>query len=67
MSGSLCRSAPAAQALGGWLSGAIYDLTGTYSAAFLNGVAWNLLNLGIACWLLLDDRPRLSRRLAAAT
>ena len=53
-------------ALGGWLSGAIYDLTGTYSAAFLNGVAWNLLNLGIACWLLLDGRPRLSRRLAAA-
>ncbi|MFO1047998.1 MAG: MFS transporter [Geminicoccaceae bacterium] len=53
-------------ALGGWLSGAIYDLTGTYAAAFLNGVIWNLLNLGIACWLLLDGRQRMSRRLAAA-
>ena len=35
-------------AIGGWLSGAIFDLTGSYQAAFLNGIAWNLLNLGIA-------------------
>jgi len=40
-------------ALGGWLSGAIYDLTGSYQAAFLNGIAWNLLNMGIAFWLLM--------------
>jgi MFS family permease len=42
-------------ALGGWLSGEIYDLTGSYQAAFLNGIAWNLLNLGIAFWLLVDQ------------
>jgi len=39
-------------ALGGWMSGAIYDLTGSYRAAFLNGIAWNLVNLSIASWLL---------------
>jgi MFS family permease len=41
-------------ALGGWLSGEIYDWTGSYQAAFLNGIAWNLLNMGIAFWLLLS-------------
>ena len=40
-------------AIGGWLSGAIYDLTGSYQAAFLNGIAWNLVNMSIAFWLLL--------------
>jgi MFS family permease len=39
-------------ALGGWLSGKIFDLTGRYQAAFLNGTAWNLLNLTIAILLL---------------
>jgi len=39
-------------ALGGWVSGAIFDLTGSYRAAFVNGIAWNLLNLTIATWLL---------------
>ena len=39
-------------ALGGWMSGAIFDLTGSYRAAFLNGIGWNLLNLAIAFWLL---------------
>jgi len=38
-------------ALGGWMSGWIFDLTGSYKAAFLNGIAWNLLNLSIAGWL----------------
>lgn len=41
-------------AIGGWLSGEIYDLTGSYRAAFLNGIAWNLLNMSIAIWLLLS-------------
>jgi MFS family permease len=41
-------------ALGGWLSGAIFDWTGSYQAAFLNGIAWNLLNMSIAFWLLLS-------------
>lgn len=46
-------------ALGGWMSGKIYDLTGSYQAAFLNGIAWNLLNMSIAFWLLF--RPRMAR------
>ena len=47
-------------ALGGWLSGEIFDLTGSYQAAFLHGIAWNLLNLGIAFWLLMGRRtPKL--------
>jgi MFS family permease len=45
-------------ALGGWLSGEIYDLTGSYQAAFLNGIAWNFLNLMIAIWLLTASRPK---------
>lgn len=40
-------------ALGGWMSGAVFDLTGSYRAAFLNGIAWNLLNMLIVGWLLL--------------
>jgi MFS family permease len=43
-------------ALGGWMSGEIFDLTGSYQAAFLNGIAWNLLNMSIACWLLFGPR-----------
>jgi MFS family permease len=39
-------------ALGGWLSGEIYDLTGSYAAAFIHGIAWNLLNLGICLTIL---------------
>jgi MFS family permease len=39
-------------ALGGWMCGAIFDLTGSYGAAFLNGTAWNLLNVGIVVFLL---------------
>ena len=43
-------------ALGGWLSGWIFDRTGSYDAAFINGIAWNLLNLAIAGWLYLRLR-----------
>jgi len=39
-------------ALGGWMSGKVFDLTGSYHAAFMNGIAWNLLNLTIAFFLL---------------
>jgi cyanate permease len=38
-------------ALGGWMSGFVFDVTGSYQAAFVNGIAWNLLNLGIVLWL----------------
>lgn len=37
----------AGMALGGWLSGVIYDLTGSYQAAFLHGIGWNVLNIAI--------------------
>jgi MFS family permease len=39
-------------ALGGWMSGKVFDLTGSYHAAFLNGLAWNALNISIAVFLL---------------
>ncbi len=39
-------------ALGGWMSGKIFDLTGSYHAAFINGIAWNLLNFSIVLALL---------------
>jgi MFS family permease len=39
-------------ALGGWMSGKAFDITGSYRAAFLNGIAWNLLNFSIVCFLL---------------
>ena len=53
----------AGMAIGGWMSGEIFDLTGSYQAAFLNGIAWNLLNMSIAFWLLLGH---LRRRTQAA-
>jgi MFS family permease len=39
-------------ALGGWMSGAIFDLTGSYRAAFVNGILFNLVNVSIALFLL---------------
>jgi MFS family permease len=39
-------------ALGGWMSGAVFDLTGSYRAAFMNGIAWNVLNICIVVFLL---------------
>ena len=47
-------------ALGGWLSGVVFDVTGSYRAAFVNGIAWNLLNLTIASTLWLRMRSRRS-------
>ena len=38
-------------ALGGWMSGWIFDVTGSYQAAFINGMGWNLLTLSIMGWL----------------
>ncbi len=48
-------------AAGGWMSGAIFDLTSSYRAAFMNGILWNLLNLSIALWLLRQPRMREAR------
>ena len=38
-------------AFGGYLSGVIFDATGSYRMAFLNGVGWNFVNLAIVTWL----------------
>ncbi|MGE5200908.1 MAG: MFS transporter [Acidobacteriota bacterium] len=45
-------------AAGGWMSGVVFDWTGSYQAAFLNGILWNLLNASIAVWLLRQPRGR---------
>lgn len=45
---------------GGWISGVIFDMTGSYQAAFLNGLAWNALNVGIALMLLFRARRRVA-------
>jgi len=51
-------------AFGGWVSGAIFDMTGSYRAAFINGIGFNLLNLTIAFSLLRRAGPRLQRSAA---
>jgi MFS family permease len=45
-------------ALGGWMGGVLFDMTGSYRAAFLNGIAWNILNAAIAAWLLMRQSRR---------
>jgi MFS family permease len=44
-------------AVGGWLTGFIYDLTGSYQVAFLNGIFWNGVNLAIVLAMLWRLRP----------
>ncbi len=45
---------------GGWVSGVIFDATGSYAAAFANGLAWNALNIAIMVGLLIRARSRLA-------
>jgi MFS family permease len=45
-------------ALGGWMSGVIFDLTGSYQAAFVNGIIFNLANVSIALFLLKRSTAR---------
>ncbi len=49
----------AGMALGGWMAGAIFDRTGSYAAALVNGIAWNVVNMAIATWLLQRQRRHL--------
>jgi MFS family permease len=58
--GAVIMATMLGMALGGWMSGKIFDLTGSYQAAVMNGILWNLLNLSIATWLFLRVR-RISR------
>ncbi|MDG1170346.1 MAG: MFS transporter [Sulfitobacter sp.] len=51
-------------ALGGWVSGQIYDLTGSYHWAFVNGIVWNGLNVAIMLWLLMRSKPRMPQAIA---
>ena len=53
-------------ALGGWMSGKVFDLTGSYSAAFVNGTAWNALNVTIAFFLLYRTRLLMGRAAQAS-
>jgi MFS family permease len=43
---------------GGWISGVIFDATGSYAAAFVNGLGWNALNITITVGLLLRSQRR---------
>lgn len=49
--GSVLTATLFGMALGGWMSGKVFDLTGSYQAAFINGTLWNLLNFSIAAFL----------------
>ena len=48
----------AGMAIGGWMSGWIYDQTGSYEAAFLNGIVWNLMNISVMTVLLFRSGTR---------
>ena len=52
-------------ALGGWMSGWIFDLTGSYTWAFLNGIAFNALNIGIMLAIVMRAAPRAPRPVPA--
>jgi len=53
-------------AVGGLAAGYIFDATGSYRLAFLHGLLWNCVNLGLIGWLLLLPRLRRRRREAMA-
>ena len=48
-------------ALGGWMAGAIYDATGGYGAAFVNGIVWNLIPVAVMLILLRGAPPAPAR------
>ena len=64
--GSVIMASLVGMALGGWISGKIFDLTGSYHAAFMNGIAWNLLNLSISGWLFWRIRSKLGNQFMVA-
>ena len=62
--GMVLGSTMLGMALGGWMNGVVFDVTGSYAAAFINGVAWNALHMAVVLFLLMRSRP--DRRLAMA-
>jgi MFS family permease len=56
--GTVIMASVLGMSFGGWISGVIFDMTGSYQVAFLNGLAWNVLNVGIALLLLFRARGR---------
>jgi len=64
--GTVIMATMLGMALGGWMSGKVFDITGNYHAAFINGIAWNLLNFGIVLMLLMRVRRRAALAGAAA-
>jgi MFS family permease len=64
--GTVIMATLVGMAIGGWMSGKVFDLTGSYYAAFLNGIAWNLLNFGIVLMLLVRVRRNRRRAFAVA-
>ena len=64
--GTVIMATMVGMAIGGWMSGKVFDLTGSYHAAFLNGIAWNLLNIGIMLMLLVRVRRNRRRAFAVA-
>jgi MFS family permease len=57
--GLVILASVAGMSFGGWVSGVIFDATGSYAAAFMNGLGWNALNITIMGSLLLRARQRL--------
>ena len=52
-------------AAGGWMAGWIHDLSGSYKMAFLNGVAWNAVNIALISFLILKANKARPRAVAA--
>lgn len=55
--GTVIMATLVGMALGGWMPGWIFDMTGSYHAAFVNGIAWSLVTSAIALFLLFRARP----------
>ncbi|MCX7380878.1 MAG: MFS transporter [Alphaproteobacteria bacterium] len=61
--GTVLMATMMGMSIGGWMAGALFDLTGNYGAAFLTGLAWNVLNFAICAMLYTRHRRE---RLAGA-
>jgi len=56
--GFVIMSTIVGMAIGGWMSGWIYDVTGSYFWAFVNGIAFNAVNVTIMALILIRSAPR---------